>query len=96
MGDGRPSNSGDFSNETMTSGVEDVVLGLIQSDVEAVNVTEGISPATTVQGLFCSWEDMFVLDNAEDNKVFEFEGALDLVLGAEEGMYWFPVHLHPP
>lgn len=99
-GNGHPKHSEDLSIEVLATRVEDV-LGVIQSDVKAVNVAEAVSPATTDDellglsrdssapetGTMSSWEDKFVLDNAQDNKIFEFEDALGLVRGDEEGAF---------
>lgn len=98
-GDGPPEYSEDLPTEVVVLKSEDV-LGVIPSDVKAVNGTEELSPASTVEenlglsrdtsatetGIMSFWEDKFASDNAQDNELDEFEHALGLVRGHEEGM----------
>ncbi|XP_024402182.1 uncharacterized protein [Physcomitrium patens] len=99
-GDENPRYSEELSSGELDTRVEGVPIGDIQLDANRVHVAESLASATIDEkllglekgtpalenGITSSWEDKYVLDDAQDNKTFEFEDALGLVLGNEEGL----------
>lgn len=100
LGTENPKHFEELSTEGLNFFFKEAFIEGMQSDETAAYVTGALTSATIHEelldlsrdtsalesGTTFSWEDKFVVDNTQDNELFEFEDALGLVRGNEEGL----------